>query len=90
MPQYLAYIEWFTPFTRSQKQYDLYKVSRNIRQNQQQASIVPIDQIRRSIHLYPKFGPVVPSDWTKANVLDKASTFYTNPFSDRHMYTILL
>ena len=49
------------------------------------ASIVPVSSIRFSAHLFPKFGPEVPEHWTSANVLEKCTTFYPNPFSDRHM-----
>lgn len=50
------------------------------------ASIVPVSSIRRSVHLFPKFGSKVPDHWTSANVLEKCTTFYLNQFSDRHMY----
>ncbi|EMD30775.1 hypothetical protein CERSUDRAFT_60838 [Gelatoporia subvermispora B] len=89
-PQYLAYIEWFTTFRRSNCGHGLFRVSPVINQGMRWASIVSLDHIYRSTHLIPKFGPTVPPGWSSANVLDKAHIFYVNPFSDRHMYTFLL
>ncbi|KAJ7488757.1 hypothetical protein B0H11DRAFT_1720307 [Mycena galericulata] len=50
------------------------------------ASIIPIENIRRTIHLFPQFGPVVPRAWRNQNVLDTATKFYVSPWSDRHAY----
>ncbi|TFK45446.1 hypothetical protein OE88DRAFT_1788392 [Heliocybe sulcata] len=86
-PQHLAYIEWFTPFTSSPEPSSrLFKVSRSLRNHDRLASIIPVLQIRRSIHLYPKWGPTVPREWTSSTVLDEATMFYVNPFLDRHSY----
>ncbi|KAJ7931821.1 hypothetical protein B0H13DRAFT_1593797 [Mycena leptocephala] len=52
-------------------------------------SIIPVENIRRSIHLFPQFGPVVPRNWTGQNVLDMARKFYVSPWSDRHAYIII-
>ena len=53
------------------------------------ASIIPLANIRRSIHLLPSFGAVAPHDWNSSNVLDLCPTFFANPFTDRHLYRIL-
>ncbi|KAJ7190265.1 hypothetical protein GGX14DRAFT_538049 [Mycena pura] len=50
------------------------------------AKIIPVDDLRRSIHLFPKFGHVAPREWTSETVLDLCSTFYASPWSDRHVY----
>ncbi|KAI0681718.1 hypothetical protein C8T65DRAFT_751357 [Cerioporus squamosus] len=90
-PNHLAYIEWFTPFEDAHRDHGLYKVRRSLqaRTNARLASIVPIEQLERSCHLYPDFGPVAPREWTKDNVLDRAKAFYVNAFSDRHMYKLV-
>ena len=81
--KYLAYVEWFTDFpdtlnndTRS------YKLHREIQDQQQLASVIPVYNICQSIHLYPQFGKTVPGEWTSDNVLEKCTVFYINPFSD--------
>ncbi len=48
----------------------------------QKTNIVPVNYIQQSTHLFPKFGAVVPAEWTSANVLDQVDTFYVNPFTD--------
>jgi hypothetical protein len=67
----------------------MYKISRSLEDRGRVASVVPISTIVRSAHLFPKFGQAVPGEWTSNNVLKKCSTFYLNPFTDRHMYYIL-
>ena len=88
--KYLAYVEWFTPFRPSPEgNHLLYKISKHRAHGEQQASIVPVELIRQSVHLLPKFGPVAPQEWKSSNVLDLCETFYVNTFSDRFSYSNL-
>ncbi len=88
--QHFAYVEWFTPFSKAPLDVDsrLFRVKK-LRDPKgiQKTSIVPVDYIRQSVHLFPKFGPVVPTHWTSTNVLDEADIFYVNPFTDRFTYS---
>jgi len=88
-PGPLAYIEWFSKFTTPDHDHRMFKLNRSLEDGERVASIVPISTIRRSVHLFPKFGPVVPEGWSSDNVLEKCAAFYLNPFTDRHMYFIL-
>jgi len=89
-PTYLAYVEWFTPFTaRPDPNYLLYKISRYHDQGVQQASVIPIELIRNSVHLFPKPGPVIPTSWTSSNVLEQCQFFFVNSLTDRHVYSTL-
>ncbi|KAJ7827925.1 hypothetical protein B0H13DRAFT_1581382, partial [Mycena leptocephala] len=44
------------------------KVSQTMKNGNRLASIIPVNNIRRSIHLLPKFGPVAQSNWKSHNV----------------------
>ncbi|KAJ7782081.1 hypothetical protein B0H14DRAFT_3585698 [Mycena olivaceomarginata] len=90
LPAGLDPAQWFSSFKSQPEPYHLmYKVSRTIKNGDRWASIIPVDNIRRSIHLLPKFGPVAPPEWKSHNVLDKCDVFFANPWSDRHIYTTL-
>ena len=85
----LAYVEWFSRFTTSDRDHQMFKLNRSLEDGERVSSIVPVSTIRRSAHLFPKFGPVVPDGWSSDNVLEKCTSFYLNPFTDRHMYCTL-
>ncbi|KAJ7083270.1 hypothetical protein C8R43DRAFT_1092761 [Mycena crocata] len=83
-PKHLAYIEWFSKFPNSpDPNHGMYKISRP---EECTGSIIPVANIRRSIHLFPQFGPVAPRGWTRENILELCTKFYVNPWSDRHTY----
>jgi hypothetical protein len=86
-PQHLAYVEWFSAFPPdAMPHHNMYKISRSFNDGKQESSIIPVSAIRRTVHLYPKFGPITPGNWTFENVLEECMTFYVNPFVDRHAY----
>ncbi|KJA23030.1 hypothetical protein HYPSUDRAFT_138406, partial [Hypholoma sublateritium FD-334 SS-4] len=91
IPAHLAYVEWFTPFSCAifEPNSRLYNIKPLIANGQRQASIIPISLIRQSVHLYPKFSAIAPTEWKSSNVLNLATSFYVNPFSDRFPYTTL-
>ncbi|KAJ3765439.1 hypothetical protein FB446DRAFT_655309, partial [Lentinula raphanica] len=85
-PCYLAYIEWFTPFTMQDPNLGLYKISRSNVEGGRLASVVDIKRILRSVHLLPRFGNVANRQWTSSSVLEDCTSFFVNSDSDRHMY----
>ncbi|KAF7343824.1 hypothetical protein MSAN_01963600 [Mycena sanguinolenta] len=89
-PKYLAYVEWFTAFKPQPEQHRLmYKVSRSIKNGDRLASIIPVGNIRRSVHLLPKFGPVAPPEWKSHTVLEQCPVFFASPWTNRHAYATL-
>ncbi|KAJ7125731.1 hypothetical protein C8R46DRAFT_1250545 [Mycena filopes] len=88
-PKYLAYVKWFSPFKDPEPDHLMYKVNRSMKDGYRRSSIIPVVNIRRSVHLLPKFGPVAPVDWKSSNVLDKCSHFFVNSLTDRHIYATL-
>ena len=76
IPPYLAYVEWFTPFTHAPLLgHRMYKVSRAFKNNERHSSVIPLDNIKRSVMLFPIFGPVAPREWTSDNVLELCTHF---------------
>ncbi|THU90526.1 hypothetical protein K435DRAFT_841439 [Dendrothele bispora CBS 962.96] len=94
-PKHLAYLEWFTKFsTHPDPSSGLHRVKHETNlvagNSSRAASIVPLEMIRRSVHLIPKWGGSVRADWTFENVLDECSVFYVNVFKDEHTYINLV
>ncbi|KAJ3723812.1 hypothetical protein C8R42DRAFT_719715 [Lentinula raphanica] len=88
LPTHLAYVEWFTKFSRSPEAFSgLYRVKRNVLADGKiAASILPLESIMRSVHLFPKWGGSVPPEWTSESVLDEAPSFTLNVFKDNRSY----
>lgn len=90
-PTYLAYVEWFTPFPpEPEPNHLMYRISRSYKSRRRFASVVPITAIKRSVHLFPQFGPTIPRHWRATTVLEDCRTFYVNPFIDKEMYKALI
>ncbi|THU78566.1 hypothetical protein K435DRAFT_824095 [Dendrothele bispora CBS 962.96] len=91
-PTHLAYVEWFSKFTRHpDPSSGMYRLKRQVMNNgTPSVSVVPVEMIKRSVHLFPKWGGTVPSEWTCENVLDICPNFLLNPFRDLHTYCNLL
>ena len=72
IPKHLAYVEWYSAFKDYPENYtSLYKITPlKDRNGRHVCSVISVANIRRSVHLLPKFGPVAPQEWTSSNVLD--------------------
>ncbi|KAJ7055343.1 hypothetical protein C8F01DRAFT_1111491 [Mycena amicta] len=87
-PQHLAYVEFFSKIpSRPEADHGMYKVTRP---DECIARIIPVANLRRSIHLFPRFGRVAPREWTSQSVLEHCSKFYVSPWSDRHAYVTVV
>jgi hypothetical protein len=89
LPTHLAYVEWFTPFPPApDRNSGLYKLSRSLRGGETVASIVPVADIERSVHLIPRFGVIAPREWTSDTVLEDCDTFWLNSYIDRYTFSM--
>ncbi|KDQ60093.1 hypothetical protein JAAARDRAFT_125881 [Jaapia argillacea MUCL 33604] len=88
-PQYLAYIEWFTPFQSFHPVLGMYSVSRSTQNHRQNIEVVSLSQIIRSCHLLPKFGTLVNKTWHSDTILDDAPGFYLNVWLDLFTFFLL-
>ncbi|KAJ7056367.1 Zn-finger domain-containing protein [Mycena amicta] len=79
-PHPLAYIEWFTPLAGPDPVSRMYTTRRSTRNNRPNTAVVSVSQIARICHLTGKSGKKIDTTWTASNVLDRADTFYFNPY----------
>ncbi|KAN0139632.1 hypothetical protein V8E53_002294 [Lactarius tabidus] len=87
VPLHLAYVQWYSKLTEPEPNRGMFKICPlTDAEGNWICSIVPVGNIRRSVHLIPKFGPVAPAEWTSSNVLDRCKIFYLNAFSDRQIF----
>jgi len=86
----LPYIEWFNPIPpMPDSNHGMYKVSRSLTGGRRRASIIPVDSIVSSVHLFPKVAnSSLGEDWNSFTVLEHCHTFYINPFSDRDTFLL--
>ncbi|KAJ3850587.1 hypothetical protein EV368DRAFT_75035 [Lentinula lateritia] len=76
LPTHVAYVEC-----------GLYRVKPLFnRDGSRAASVISVEMIQQSVHLYPKWGGVVPSIWSYESVLDQSPSFLVSPFTDIHTY----
>jgi hypothetical protein len=84
---HLAYVEWFSNIPASpDPNHLMYKVSRLLRNGRRHASIIPVDTILGSVHLFPQCQRATPPEWNSFTVLEHCQTFYLNPFSNQDNY----
>ncbi|KAI0081369.1 hypothetical protein K474DRAFT_1759598 [Panus rudis PR-1116 ss-1] len=76
----LAYVEWYTPFTRVDNTVHMHYVARSTRNNLPNASIVRVQDIVAPCHLIPRCNQKIDPSWSSENVLERASYFYVNPY----------
>jgi hypothetical protein len=89
-PHPLAYIEWFRPFTAIDEAVGMYKVVRSTRNRARHSAVVSVNQILQACHLAPKYGSVpVDHSWTHLNVLENATEFFFNHYSNFDQFAML-
>ncbi|KAJ7429835.1 hypothetical protein B0H11DRAFT_1894852 [Mycena galericulata] len=86
----LAYIEWFTPFSRPEAGSDLFVVRRSTRQHRPYAELIDLDRIARNCFLVPRSeAGTTDRRWTTEAVTDLCQAFYFNPHLDSHIFCML-
>jgi hypothetical protein len=88
-PQHLAYVDWFSNFSAiSHRDHGLYAIHA-LERTWRTSSIIPVANIKRSVHLFPSFGRRVPHNWTSDTVLDDCKKFFLNSQTDREALVTL-
>ncbi|KAF9529836.1 hypothetical protein CPB83DRAFT_924972 [Crepidotus variabilis] len=69
IPDHLAYIQWFSALKDDpDPHHSLYSLTPlQEADGTHVASIIAVDDIRRSVHLFPRFGRVAPQEWSSSN-----------------------
>jgi hypothetical protein len=89
VPAHLAYVEWFSPLSATRDNNHLmYKVSRLMQNGSRCASVIPVDSILSSVHLFPQYRQNGLQNFNSFTVTDNCNSFYVNPFSDRDSYQL--
>ncbi|KAF8997261.1 hypothetical protein BDQ17DRAFT_1391908 [Cyathus striatus] len=90
--QHFAYVDWYTPFsaTKIDPVSCLYKISRLHVAGKPMSSVIAVDLIKASVHLFPSFGHKAPESWISSMVLDECKMFYVNPFNNRSQYSTII
>ncbi|EIN05577.1 hypothetical protein PUNSTDRAFT_74727 [Punctularia strigosozonata HHB-11173 SS5] len=91
---YLAYIEWFSPFRSPHPDHKMYRLSRSLEWEgteweERHAEVIPLSRLYQVVHLIPKFGPQAPREWTSSSSIEHAPFFYVNCFRNAHAYKTL-
>ena len=70
--------------------HQLYKLS-PLKKNDKThiCSVIPLANVSRSVHLFPRFGQFAPPEWSSSNVLDMCDTFFFNTFTDKHLCRVI-
>ena len=84
------YVQWFKPIpAMPDRNYGMYRVSRSLSEGRRQVSIIPVDTIVSSVHLFPRIIPnTLHEHWNMFTVLERCQTFYVNPFSNRDIFLL--
>lgn len=78
-------MEWFTPFKHTPHPHSLlHQVKQSYHNGDRLASVISLQNICRSAHLFSRFSKKKPLAWTRNNVLDLCDTFLLHIFSDHH------
>lgn len=93
----LAYVELFTRFGHgpSNEPAGLYQTSHSLTNGSvRQSLVIPVEKIRMSCHLAPRFHTLSTESREKASlpdgdILDVCKSFYFNPFSSHFMYSYM-
>ncbi|KAI0070727.1 hypothetical protein K474DRAFT_1738436 [Panus rudis PR-1116 ss-1] len=84
----LAYVEWFTPFGRVEPVTGMHVVTRSTRAKQPNGCIIPLTNIVAPCHLVAKCGKQIDRTISSVNVLDRAPSFYVNPYISIHEFSM--
>ncbi|KAJ7158446.1 hypothetical protein C8R46DRAFT_1164909 [Mycena filopes] len=86
----LAYVEWFTPFSRPDRRTTFHVLRRSTRRHKPYGEIIDVDRIARNCFLVPRSEHgLTDARWTTENAKELCSSFYFNPHLDIHTFCML-
>lgn len=78
----LVYIEWFTSIGLPDPTTGMHIVKRSTRLHKRKSEIISINDLVSGCHLMAKCGTQIDQSFTTDDVLEKATTFFLNPYID--------
>jgi hypothetical protein len=68
----------------------MYKVVRSTRNRARHSAVISVNEILQTCHLAPRYGSApVDLSWTHLNVLEKATEFFLNHYSNFDLFAML-
>ena len=78
----LVYIEWFISISLPDPTTGMHIVKRSTRLHKRKSEIISINDLVSGCHLMAKCGTQIDQSFTTDDVLEKATTFFLNPYID--------
>jgi hypothetical protein len=67
---FLAYVKWFSLLPAApDPKHKLFKATRMTQNGRRSASVIELDNVLGSVHLFPRFGATSPQEWNQLSYI---------------------